>query len=646
MGPTRLLSLAAWKGLLKLRHRWDVTVGNRLAEGRVREWRDAWLKEWGSDGAGAWLRRPGAGRLWVDVEQAQEWCRASCTADDLTLARQALEGVFDILGSGPVELGVTPRWRTDLYSGVEWPLDPADPSRLETSAGSDIRTVWELGRGYHFPALARAYHTTGDRRFADAFARHVESWIAQNPLGFGPNWLSPMDTAIRAANWALATVLFADCDTLPAPFWARLLGQLRLDARFIERYREWHPLYRGNHYVANGVGLVYVGGLFGDVREGRRWLVRGGRLLGGEILTQVLPDGVGFEASLAYHRLVTEFFTWGGEVLKRNRPGLWGPAQEERLRGMYAFIEAYTPASGEAPMMGDADDGRLHVLEARALHAPREHRRGLPPEMFPEGPPISRLYREGGFAVIRDGRDHCVVRCGPVGLRGAGSHDHNDQTSFELVADGERIIRDSGTYCYTRDLDARHWFRSTAAHSVVQIGTEEQNPIHVARPWRVLADRTRSRVVAWDPDPPGPEVIVEHTGFQHLPGSPVVRRSIRFDSATRSWTVGDEVLGEGVQEVTWRLQLELPPRSPRITGGSVEFHVGGSLIRVGFPGRMVAQFLDTWSSVRYGAREKRPVLVVKGFVPLPLEIRTDVGSAAHAPSSGGAGSRRQITGSG
>ena len=156
-------------------------------------------------------------------------------------------------------------------------------------------------------------------------------------------------------------------------------------------------------------------------------------------------------------------------------------------------------------MLGDGDDGWLHAMSAQGLSEPRRHRLGLPHTFWPKAPARSAAFPQGGFYVIRCGRDHLVVRCGPVGIRGAGSHDHNDQLGFELVVDGRRIVTDSGTYTYTRDLAARYAFRSTAAHSVIQLGHEEQNPIVPEMPWPNGAENSlpaKARAIWWWPPLP------------------------------------------------------------------------------------------------------------------------------------------------
>lgn len=572
----------------------------------------------------AWLVRPGAGSLWLDADPVQ-WAQASCTAADRALADRVAEGVFDLLGSGPIRLGRPPAWRRDLYTGREWPLAPSWRYHLDRADGSDIRTVWELSRAYHFVALARAHWSTGDARYQTAFVQHVESWIRDNPVGYGPHWASPMDAAIRAANWTLAAYLFGEEGAIPEDTWRRLLENLFVTGLYVERYLEWHPRYRGNHYVANAVGLLYLGVLFRDLADGARWRLRGARMLAVELARQVYADGVSFEAALGYHRLVTELFTYGGELLERNAPALLPDTYWMRVAQMYRFIEAYLADHGVAPMLGDADDGRLHLVAADALADPRRHRLGLPPARFPgDGGRRSTAFPNGGFYILRGPLGHLVVRCGPVGLDGAGSHDHNDQLSFELMLGGLRVVADSGTYTYTRDLAARQAFRSTAAHSTVQLGDAEQNPIEASRPWAVRQDRARARCVRWDLGPEQHLFEGEHRGFAHRASGAVVRRTIVARQDAARWIVTDRIAGHGEEAIVWRLHLgvldaQVEEERPHRIVVRLQGRDPVSIV-LERPAECAFAIEPTAASERYGTQFHRPCLVLRGRTPLPAVI--------------------------
>lgn len=619
MNYTALMSHALHKGR-QLTWRWiDEHGGWRRAADRAEGWARRW--EAGATPFVEWLKRPNAGHLWLEPEAGRRWARRTSSPEDLAFADNVLVGTMPRLGANP-QVGNPPAWRRDGYSGREWPLIAGSRQKVDRGGGGDIRTVWELSRGYHLVLLARAWCQTADSRYADGFRKQVESWITDNPPGLGPNWISPMDAAIRGANWALAAVLLAPA--LPVGFWARLLANLRLTAWYVNRYLEWHPVYRGNHYISNGVGLVYLGALFRDDVDGAAWLTKGAEILHNEMTRQVHPDGVCFEGSVAYHRLVTEFFTFGGAVVCRNLPEALSPGWWERLDRMHCFLDSCLDANGKAPLIGDADDGRLHWLCARAAAEPRCHRLGVP-RRTPAGNDTNGAFPMGGFFVMRLGRDRGVVRCGAVGLHGAGCHDHNDQLSFDLSVDGQSLITDSGTYCYTRDLGLRFAFRATAAHNAVQIGGEEQNPIRVDRPWRVLADRTRATCTIWRSDAEGTVFEGRHHGFAHRASQAVCTRRISVDTVPGEWEIVDTVQGTGVEELAWRLHfapgtLAMGPAEGN-TWAFLHSAAPRRVIRLQVPSGLHPVMAESWYSERYGQKCLRPMLLVQGQGLLPLVIR-------------------------
>lgn len=76
------------------------------------------------------------------------------------------------------------------------------------------------------------------------------------------------------------------------------------------------------------------------------------------------------------------------------------------------------------------------------------------------------LYRwdDFGLFVVRTRRVHLVIRCGWAMWDDAGVHAHEDQLSFDLTVEGERIAEDPGTYVYTPSPTLRQAYRRSAAH--------------------------------------------------------------------------------------------------------------------------------------------------------------------------------------
>jgi len=481
-------------------------------------------------------------------------------ADLVPRADAILEHRFDLLGSGPTELGPEIDWLADFKSGRRWPLRHFSLLRLVYGDGSDVKVPWELSRAQHLPLLAGAYRLTGDRRYFDELGAQLRSWIDANPVEMGPNWAVTMDVAIRAANWVAALALVAE-DASGEPWFAEALGSLLLHGRFVRSNPEWSEA-RGNHYLSDVAGLLPVAALFSNGSEGRSWAEWATRQLASELEHQVRSDGVAHEASTGYHRLVTELFLLGTQAAEGLTPNELPRSHRERLEGMLGFVLDYTRPDGLAPQIGDADDGRFLPLGDYGAD-PRDHRHlfaqaGRPFEPATE----SAAYPEGGFYVLRGGGLYAIVRCGDVGRYGRGGHGHNDQLSFELAAGGQPLVVDPGTYLYTPDPVERNRFRSTSFHATLRVDGAEQNELRDDDLF-AMADRTRAEKLHWD----GTAFEGRHHGF---PGTTHTRRIELRDGGL---LVRDTVTSAAAHELEWTFPLA-PGAENRveITAGGLELH--------------------------------------------------------------------------
>jgi hypothetical protein len=508
---------------------------------------------------------------------------------DATVAERAdaiLAHRFDLLGSGPVELGPEIPWLEDFKQGREWPLDHISRIRIVYGDGSDIKVPWELSRAQHLPLLA----ATGEQRHLDEIGAQLRSWIAANPVEYGPNWACTMDVAIRAANWVAALVVCAE-SAATAPWLEEALASLLLHGRFIRSHLEWSEV-RGNHYLANVVGLMPVAALFSRSDEGAAWLDWSIGELRDEMLHQVRPDGVCHEASIPYHRLVAEMFQAGAAVAEALRPGSLGDGFHERLAQMLQFTADYTRPDGLAPLMGDDDSGRFMPLGTYGSDT-RDHRHLGPPA--PQG---SVSYRAGGFHVIRDGELYVLVRCGDVGFGGRGVHAHCDQLSFELFAGGRPLVVDPGSYLYTADAAARNAFRGTRFHATVTIDGADQSPLDGLDLFE-LPDLMRAELLAYD----GRRFTGHHHGYERLEGGPVHERGIAIDGDKGTVRIRDSVRSSGRHQLEWNL-----PLAPGAAwDGSVARWPDGAWLEVESGGlEFAAQ--PGWYAPRYGIRESTTFL--------------------------------------
>lgn len=489
--------------------------------------------------------------------------------------------IFDLLGSGLVNLdefteqhggrekcGYLP-WHFDFKTGHQWSLKKYFKEIRPAYGNADIKVPWELSRFQHVVALGQAYWLTGNEKYALEFVRQVEDWIERNPPKFGVNWACTMDVAIRAANWVLGFYFFKDSPTLTDEFLIKFLKSLLVHSRHIMSNLENKGI-TNNHYLANLVGLIYLGIAFPEFKEAQRWREFVLRELIKEMDKQVYNDGMDFEASTCYHRLALELFFYPTVLCQVN--GIEMPqAFIDKLKKMFDFVLYVLKPNGRMPQIGDNDNGRLHVFGRREIldmtylltfgalfyrdPAYKITEFGFAPEaLWVFGPDAyerwnslpgrsveeleSRAFPEGGIYVMRHKKDYMIISCGPNGQGGLGGHAHNDKLSFELCIGGEDVIVDPGTYVYTPCSKWRNMFRSTSYHNTVMVNGQEQNPVEEDKIF-YLPDFARCRCLVWETGPEGDVFVGEHYGYLYLDSPMVHRRKMGFYKSKRTWTIVD-----------------------------------------------------------------------------------------------------------
>jgi uncharacterized heparinase superfamily protein len=532
--------------------------------------------------------------------------------DLLRRADAAAAHVFDLLGSGPTELGLKIDWQRDFKSGRSWPLRHSSRLKISYPDASDIKVPWELSRFQHLPLLAGAYRVTHEERYLEEIGAQLQDWIEANPVELGANWACTMDVAIRAANWVATLVLIAgdeDAVAMPRtvmPWLEDVLASLLLHGRFIRSHLEWART-RGNHYLSDVVGLLMVAAVFSEGKEGRAWARWAARETVSELAHQVREDGCDHEASIPYHRLVAELFVCGLQATEALLPDSVPAWAWERLDRMLEFTAAYTRPDGLAPQIGDADDGRLLPLNDYGTleHRRHDHLFAQAGRRPPGAPGEHAAFPYGGWFVMRAGELYAIVRCGDVGIGGVGCHAHCDQLAFELCHGGQPLVVDPGAYLYTADLHARAAFRATAAHATLEIGAAEQNPIYVDRPFQ-LEDCTRAELVAWETDGARATFVGRHHGYERLDPPAAHERRIDFDGDALTVTVTDMIRCDGSHPLRWSLPLA---QCDVELGGetAVARFPSGVRLSVKAPG-LRFELNDGWCSPSYGVRHPAPVL--------------------------------------
>ena len=482
-------------------------------------------------------------------------------------------------------------WHRDPLSGYEWPLDFYSDICLQRRDGSDVRFVWELNRLGHLLTLARAYSLTGDERYDAEFFRQVESWSSRNPFGYGVNWNCAMEVALRAMNLLGAFAVFRHAAGMNGKHLDLLLRSFEQHGHFIREHLEFSHIATSNHYLANVAGLLWLGVLLPELAGAAEWREFGLRELKREMNKQVLPDGADCESSTGYHRLVLELFAYSLMLCRLNAIEIEAHYWNQ-LRRMFRYLRGYLRPDGFAPLLGDSDSGQvfpicprrgddhgyLLAIGAALFDDPelKNDKRPAPAELLwmlgeqgvrkyqalkPDGRGASQQFPDAGIYVLRNDDLYLLLNASGAGLKGRGSHGHNDALSIEVSVCGRAFIVDPGTFVYTADLHERHLFRSTAYHSTVQIDDVEQNTTDEETPF-VIGDEAHPRVVDWHVGDASGEsgeidwVSAEHFGYERLAQPVAHRRTVRFHKNDRFWLIEDSFSGAGEHKLAIRFHFD------------------------------------------------------------------------------------------
>lgn len=397
-------------------------------------------------------------------------------------------------------------WHATFQAGGEWPVKFAhDYNFGEEGVPGDIRTNWELNRHYQFTLLAKSFFATGDSAYLDELGLLFASWNDANPFMWGPEWASPMESAIRLVNWLVAACFLESAqaaDERSRALAADLCSGAYVMAANVCRHYSCYSS-ANNHTIVEASGVAIAAVVFGQ----EAWLDEALALLGREVALQTWPDGVNKEQALHYQLFVMEALCLVSHVLRASGSELSEPIADA-LRRMAHYAAACRVGEQTCIEFGDDDEGIVfnpcgrkpfysgYVLalaslevgtdvrwsdelgsyeQLRWLFSPGDVERVSNLPLF--RPARVETFPQGGVTIARvaDGRVVLAFDHGPLGFGALAAHGHADALSVQLYVDGRAVLVDPGTYVYNGNRAMRDLFRSTAMHNAVCVGGKNQS---------------------------------------------------------------------------------------------------------------------------------------------------------------------------
>lgn len=570
-------------------------------------------------------------------------------------AEKITEGKFDLLGYLNLDFGASFDWHYEPISGKHIPLKHWKQfDELESEETGDKKIIWELNRHQHFFNLGVAYLLSKDEIFATTFVQHLESWMEQNPPGFGINWVSSLEVSFRAMSWIWAFHFFADSKYFTEELFHKALKFLHVHGRRLEKYLSTY--YSPNtHLTGEALGLYYLGTQFPFFKRAEHWRKLGEEILVAELDRQILPDGVYFEQSTWYQRYTVDFYTQF-LILKTLSDDSTNPKLQEKLehktQQMLDFMMYLTRPDGTTPIIGDDDGGRAlphssaDSIEFRAILSTGAVIFGRGDYKFVaenvaeetlwllgfEGVKSFETLREfrperrsiafpkGGYFVMRDGWEdtdnYLLIDCGNLGAM-SGGHSHADTLGIDLVVGGRTILVDPGTYTYHESKELRDYFRSTTAHNTLCINEQSSSEPGGKFNWQMMANAS---VNSWISQDRFDFFEGSHNGYKRLEDPATHTRSVLF-LKNDYWIMRDyvETLGENEYGLNFHFNIKTQPEilSEEQSGFCIQEmpanEVGIKLATFGDNGGW--QRKESWISTCYGKRINAPFLrfVSKGI---------------------------------
>ena len=298
--------------------------------------------------------------------------------------------------------------------------------------------------------LGAQYRETKDITYWELFKKCYQDYLESKA-----ELKSVYSMALHIPNILIALELFGEA--VEQDFREKIYCELYSQYIYLQKHQEKHLL--ANHYFEDLKALIIASFLFKDDKKQNGFL----KDFKKQCDEQILEDGVHYELSLMYHKLILEDLMRIGMLAKMHgfpECGWLVPLIKKMTVACYSLEKGI----GRTPLFNDAGDNVAKTCEQLCLAAEKQF--GVKIEQ-------KDAFEASGYYKLYDGNKALIFDAGKIGVDYQPAHGHCDCLSFELSVDGKPLFVNSGTYEYQGDL--RKSFRKTCAHNSVEINGHEQS---------------------------------------------------------------------------------------------------------------------------------------------------------------------------
>jgi uncharacterized heparinase superfamily protein len=389
------------------------------------------------------------------------------------------------------------------------------------------------------------------------FCRFIKDWIKQNPPYREGYWFDAWNSfalSIRTVIWMQQIALRKG--QLETEFLQQTAESIWKQLDFLENNLEND--IKGNHLVKNIKALLWGSAFFDENENTVRWRKIGEKLLKSIIKHQILPDGMHYERSPAYHCQVLADLLECYSLLESS--------------SLKSELDTCLKKMGEALANLTHPDGKISLFNDGGLsmsYKPGEIQEKLKALTGAGASPSREIkLQHAGYYGLQLSDLYFLYDAGKIGPDELPAHGHGDIFSFELSLGSQRIFVDKGVYEYSKGYH-RTASRSTLSHNTVNLVHLDQCEFYDS--FRV-GRRANVSIKSYESNPESIRIVASHDGYQRLRGKPVHCRTI--DLQKESLIVEDEISGGEGLRTEARLLLHPDVMTEKSSDGSVVLRAG------------------------------------------------------------------------
>lgn len=363
----------------------------------------------------------------------------------------------------------------------------------------DIKYVWEKSRFTFLLKIIRYdYHFNEDN--SEFVFSQIESWIVENPINQGPNWVCSQEISLRIYNWLFSLYFYQNSNALTEERFQKIMHVIYWSLQHVNKHINFSRIaVRNNHAITETLFLSLSNNLFPFFKENENWSEKGIKYFEKEIDYQIYNDGTFLQFSMNYHRVVVQILTFGLALKEIHNQKFPKTVYEKAYKSVRFLFECLQDENGFLPNYG-ANDGALffplnengfrnYKPQLNTLHKLLTQENLFKNEAIFDDEnwllsnvnfensfaPLKRTFGvfsfdDGGYFMSRKHNSFTFIRCGKHKDRPS----HADNLHLDIWVNGENVLLDSGSYKYNTTEENSTYFTGTTGHNTVSVNHSSQ----------------------------------------------------------------------------------------------------------------------------------------------------------------------------